>query len=698
MKNHLTSLKSNSLHQNTKTIDKITGNITPTIEYKDENIMSNNTPSTMHSTGSSLNEESWIRSQRNHHPMMLDIPDFDTSKQSSSITQNRSNSHTSQKQWSEAVASAPSPTSPTMVSRHQDHNSPWTMVMNRNHHPRSPSNRPRSISSSRTDSDRYNSYTSRTQSMQHQHSMNGTTTSTGKYGHYPATSNYRNSSGSTTSYDRYNKHVQGHSSSSTHGTSRGGNKPIASKTTANSSRSAPEVLKTLLRKKACLYEAGTSRAIALVTWLVGRKLALEKGYFSRQLLQSGVHAVVGQKIDSGLVTRTKVNRCMQIILNSCFHYIIPRPDGIEESGAIFRESFNEEVDDDSYLISHLDAPWDNLDISLAENACEEDDEDDDTSKDGSTKRQVLLCFNENVRSAEDVLRCHNDFIRDAAISANLCLTAEDWRNFFSRKDEDCSFTSSTLESTTSVTNSPIIRGNDGNEIPYLSFDIPSEVTESIDAKEGCVPWAKHTDVLGQMSSNELSKFRTTWCCKRYDHDEHLCRFAHINVNMGWLRRDPSKYQYSEKMCTSVSTVKNGRLLNGCVVNSCKDAMLCKFAHSTEEALYHPNNYKRSACYSMNSGQVCPLLDICPYLHPDQGTQQLVCRHLKTEPSKQKLSGSKGSTSAPPKSAPILYLNPAPPSAFDKSLYFPGLCTLYRHNCAVNYAYQNGATASIYSLF
>lgn len=694
MKNHFTSLKSNSLHQNTKTIDKITGNITPTIEYKDENIMSNNTPSTMHSTGSSLNEESWIRSQKNHHPIMLDIPDFDTSKQSSSITQNHSSSHTSQKQWSEAVANAPSPTSPTMVSRHHDHNIPWTTVMNRNHYPRSPSNRPRSTSFSRTDSDRNNSYASRTQSMQHQHSMNGTTTSTGKYGHYPATSNYRNSSGSTTSYDRYNKHIQGHTSSS----SRGGNKPIASKTTVNSSRSAPEVLKTLLRKKACLYEAGTSRAIALVTWLVGRKLALEKGYFSRQLLQSGVHAVVGQKIDSGLVTRTKVNRCMQIILNSCFHYIIPRPDGIEESGATFRESFNDEVDDDSYLISHLDAPWDNLDLSLAENACEEDDEDDDTSKDGSTKRQVLLCFNENVRSAEDVLRCHNDFIRDAAISANLCLTAEDWRNFFSRKDEDCSFTSSTLESITSVTNSPIIRGNDGNEIPYLSFDIPSEVTESIDAKEGCVPWAKHADILGQMSSSELSKFRTTWCCKRYDHDEHLCRFAHINVNMGWLRRDPSKYQYSEKMCTSVSTVKNGRLLNGCVVNSCKDAMLCKFAHSAEEALYHPNNYKRSACYPMNSGQVCPLLDICPYLHPDQGIQQLVCRHLKTEPSKQKLSGSKGSTSAPPKSAPILYLNPAPPSAFDKSLSFPGLCTLYRHNCAVNYAYQNGATASIYSLF
>jgi hypothetical protein len=740
--NHLTALKSNTsstrIPQNNKTIDKITGNITPTTEYKDENIMSNNTPSTMHSTISSLNEESWFKSHpnKNYHPTTLDIPDFEhvTSKPSSVMTQNRSNvrinhgytksGQSTRMPWPEAVTNAPSqefqggftnrtsPSSPIITSRN---NSAWTTVMNHNHFTRqpdtamvqnpslgshSPSYRPRLTSFSQTQSDR-NTYASKAQSMQPPQSMNSPKTSnansSGKYGNYP-TSNYRARSGSTTSYERLHKYGQGHSSSATHGTLRG-NKPISSKNIINTSRSAPEVLKTLLRKKACLYEAGTSRAIALVTWLVGRKLALEKGYFSRQLLQSGVHAVVGQMIDSGLVTRTKVNRCMQIILNSCFHYIIPRPDGMEESGATFREIFNEEVEDDSHLISHLDTPWDNLDISLADNAREEDDDDDETSKDGSTKRLVLLCFNENVRSAEDVLRCHNDFIRDAAISANLCLSAEDWRNFFSRKDEDGSFTSSTLESTTSVPNSPIIRGNDGHEIPYLSFDIPSEVTESMDAKEGSVPWAKSSDVLGQMSSNELSKFRTTWCCKRYDHNERLCRFAHINVNMGWLRRDPSKYQYSEKMCPHVSTLNSDRLLNGCVVNSCKDALLCKFAHSEEEVKYHPNNYKRTVCHATDTGHTCHLLDICPLSHLDQTAQRSVSRQSnKIEPGKPKISGFKCSTGVTPVGAPILYLNPAPPSAFDKSLSFPGLCALYRHNCAVNYAHQNGAKSCIYSLF
>ena len=129
------------------------------------------------------------------------------------------------------------------------------------------------------------------------------------------------------------------------------------------SRSSAEVLKTLLRKKACLYEPDTSRAVALVTWLVGRELALEFGFFSRQQLQAGVHACVAEKIESGVITRTKVNRCMQIILNSCFHYIIPRPDGSEENGELFRLMFAREVTDDALLLRELPEPWNDLSVS-----------------------------------------------------------------------------------------------------------------------------------------------------------------------------------------------------------------------------------------------------------------------------------------------------------------------------------------------
>jgi len=128
-------------------------------------------------------------------------------------------------------------------------------------------------------------------------------------------------------------------------------------------------LKTLLRKKACLYEPDTSRAVALVTWLVGRELVLNYGYFSRQQLQAGVHTCVSEKIKSGAITRTKVNRCMQIILNSCFHYIIPRPDGTEENGDFFRGRFAAEnrttleqkkIKDDSFLLEVLPSPWNDI--------------------------------------------------------------------------------------------------------------------------------------------------------------------------------------------------------------------------------------------------------------------------------------------------------------------------------------------------
>jgi hypothetical protein len=58
---------------------------------------------------------------------------------------------------------------------------------------------------------------------------------------------------------------------------------------------------------------------------------------------------------------------------------------------------------------------------------------------------------------------------------------------------------------------------EGCDIPYLSFDM--DVSE------------KSADARGQMNSNELNKFRTTWCCKRYDHDAKLCRFAQMPMPM-----------------------------------------------------------------------------------------------------------------------------------------------------------------------
>lgn len=481
--------------------------------------------------------------------------------------------------------------------------------------------------------------------------------------------------------------------------------------TVGGSRPTYEILKTLLRKKACLYEPGTSRAIALITWLVGRKLALSYGYFSRQHLQSGVHAVVAEKIDSGMITRTKVNRCMQIILNSCFHYIIPRPDGTEESGDSFRETFASNVSDEMDLLKMLPRPWHDLKVSddclIGKNDDMKDNSKELRDENSSmAKRVVLLCFNENVRSAEDVLRCHNDFIRDAAITGKLQLSAEEWWQFFSIKEDETNTQGSANVGCTSPVKKPV----SGCGIPYLTFDTPPHNYNN----QVFAPWSKCPDVLGQMSGQELCKFRTTWCCKRYDHDHSLCRFAHVDVNQGWLRRNPQIYKYSAQRCPHVTVITSPNSpLEGCHLNTCPFGLQCRYAHSQEEVDYHPTVYKSEVCETSKSSCVnCQKRDICPKSHSiiprSPGHSPKALRHLNRLKVGHNAGAKHPSSSAAfsagnsciPVAAPIIYHKPAPSSEFEKTLLFPGLQSLYRRNCAMIYAHSlgNKETLQKYSNF
>lgn len=476
---------------------------------------------------------------------------------------------------------------------------------------------------------------------------------------------------------------------------------------SNPQRSSSEILKTLLRKKACLYEPDTSRSVALVTWLVGRELALEYGFFSRQQLQSGVHACVANKIDSGTITRTKVNRCMQIILNSCFHYIIPRSDGTEEKGDSFRNMFSQNVQDDSFLLAHLPAPWNDLVVKkeIVIHASLNDGEEVSHFKNLSTpktspklssvnadkspvkestdgdiaeaKRAVLLCFNENVRSAEDVFRCHNEFIRDTANAAHLQLTAQEWRAFFGRE----------------AARAPYLWGNVG---------IPMSAGESQGSP------SRQSDILGQMSQDEAGKFRTTWCTKRYDHDHDLCGFAHVEVNGGWLRRNPTVYAYKDEMCPHVSTARDKRISPSFFfLNECPKGVNCEKAHSMEEILYHPNRYKCKVCASFSSKSGgCHLGDVCPDLHPFDTTKPLKksaesrshsSRHSRK--SEQVTAGTKNAL-LPPTGSPVVYASPAPLSSFESQLAMPGLQNLFRRHSSVIRAHfrTSGKCRCSYSCF
>jgi hypothetical protein len=467
----------------------------------------------------------------------------------------------------------------------------------------------------------------------------------------------------------------------------------------SNSRSSSEVLKTLLRKKACLYEPDTSRAVALVTWLVGKELALEHGYFSRQQLQAGVHACVTSKIESGVITRTKVNRCMQIILNSCFHYIIPRPDGTEENGEVFREIFANEIlknSDPQNLLETLPVPWHDITINRDEILLASSSADDaivlfkkegetvtpshsprlgslneatspggkefqvDGDYGGDAKRAVLLCFNENVRHAEDVFRCHNEFIRDTAHASHLQLSSNEWVVFFGKE----------------AANAPNLWGNIGIPIPFAEGQGPAQ-----------------TDALGVFNRKELAMFRTSWCSKRYDHSHDLCGFAHAEVNNGWLRRNPSDYAYADELCPHLSTVDKRHVAkHPYTINECPHGVACQHAHSVEEIVYHPNKYKKSKTCSF-SGRVggCPFGDICPNYHPADSyrfpkkSDTRSPRHTRHQ-SHSSNGTNKGFLSASnacvPCGSPILYASPAPFSSFEQQLVMPGLQNLFRRQCSV----------------
>jgi len=402
---------------------------------------------------------------------------------------------------------------------------------------------------------------------------------------------------------------------------------------------------------------------------------------------------------------------MQIILNSCFHYIIPRSDGTEEKGDHFRAAFAETVKDDSILLRYLPEPWNDLTVERdavleatrhddeeapqsgnstkspshtpktspklgSVNAGKSPDRESHDSDKEESKRAVLLCFNENVRSAEDVFRCHNEFIRDTANAAHLQLTAQEWRQFFGRE----------------TARAPYLWGNVG---------IPTLTGES----SGGPP--RQPDLLGQMSQEEVAKFRTTWCTKRYDHDHDLCGFAHVEVNGGWLRRNPLIYAYNDEMCQFISTAGD-KLISPThfFLNECPKGIHCEFSHSMEEITYHPNRYKTKVCnslYSRSGG--CHLGDVCPNVHPPEATKPLKkssegrSHGNRRNKNDQSSSSSKASSSAP-MGSPIVYASPAPFSSFDHLLGMPGLQNIYRRHSSVIRAHvrSNGRAKCKYSPF
>ncbi|CAJ1376116.1 unnamed protein product, partial [Effrenium voratum] len=94
-----------------------------------------------------------------------------------------------------------------------------------------------------------------------------------------------------------------------------------------------------------------------------------------------------------------------------------------------------------------------------------------------------------------------------------------------------------------------------------------------------------------LSEKALARFRTKPCerllAQGRCHFQEKCQYSH----QSWVRRSPLKVNYKPQMCCAVG---------------CEDRQ-CPFAHTQEEVLYHPLNYKVSLCKGCKAYY-------CPFAH------------------------------------------------------------------------------------
>ncbi|KAL8430606.1 hypothetical protein ACSSS7_005825 [Eimeria intestinalis] len=141
-----------------------------------------------------------------------------------------------------------------------------------------------------------------------------------------------------------------------------------------------------------------------------------------------------------------------------------------------------------------------------------------------------------------------------------------------------------------------------------------------------------------LSEDDLCRFRTKSCRRLSsggcDFGLARCQYSH---NKHWHRRCPvyvsdhSFIRYVHLLCPKVQLLKNssssavgGEAAPQCV-SSCERGWECPFAHSREEALYHPLVYKTALCQRYQRG-ACSVY-YCPYIHSLSEARQPRCYRL-----------------------------------------------------------------------
>jgi len=129
-----------------------------------------------------------------------------------------------------------------------------------------------------------------------------------------------------------------------------------------------------------------------------------------------------------------------------------------------------------------------------------------------------------------------------------------------------------------------------------------------------------------------------------------------------------------------------------MINQCQHGDKCTRAHSFEEVLYHPVKYKKTVCNASVGIHGCAMGDACHNLHPMDSRHSIRSHnadnlnHHRQPASRGGNPGNSASTRSvskvAPSGSPMLYVNPAPISSFERHLQMPGLQKLFRQHCSV----------------
>lgn len=211
-----------------------------------------------------------------------------------------------------------------------------------------------------------------------------------------------------------------------------------------------------MRKKTFAYDVDLSRTLTILTWQVGRELTIRKGHFYRRELTDTIHSIAKTVIDRGFTTKTRVNRCLQALLKSCFEYVACYDESSRASGQAFSSIFLRQVDDSAtfHLYKQLSPTWrEGLNRHCASSGGLTVDSTHDYDKDKFTG--APMGFKVNIRSYEALKSSLENHIVDIAARAKLKPTGEEWSLFFDgNKDRADHFATVGTEGTSSSTDSP----------------------------------------------------------------------------------------------------------------------------------------------------------------------------------------------------------------------------------------------------